>query len=282
MATFYNQATLSYNGQSTQSNPVSGELLAVLSATKTAVPETYAADSVITYVVSLVNTGAAAFTGLRIADDLDAFSIGSGSATPLSYVDGSIRYYVNGRLQATPTVLAGIPLVFEGITVPAGGNAAIVYQARVNSFAPLNSDGSITNTVSVSGGGLSTPVTAEATITAAQAANLRITKSLSPATVAENEPLTYTFLIQNTGNEAAEGSVVLTDTFDPRLSDLTVTYNGAPLTPTTDYTYQPASGAFATLPGVISVPAATFTRDETTGVWSVTPGTATVQITGIV
>lgn len=41
MAAFYNQATLSYNGNTTTSNITTGEILEVLSATKTALRDTY-------------------------------------------------------------------------------------------------------------------------------------------------------------------------------------------------------------------------------------------------
>lgn len=56
MATFYNQATLSYNGNTTTSNITTGELVEILSATKTAVTDTYQSEGRITYVVSIVNT----------------------------------------------------------------------------------------------------------------------------------------------------------------------------------------------------------------------------------
>ena len=44
MATFTNQATLIYNGQSTSSNVTTGELLTGLTLTKTAITDTYRAD----------------------------------------------------------------------------------------------------------------------------------------------------------------------------------------------------------------------------------------------
>ena len=41
MATFTNQATLSYNGGSTNSNIITGEIIEVLTVSKTAVVDTY-------------------------------------------------------------------------------------------------------------------------------------------------------------------------------------------------------------------------------------------------
>jgi stage V sporulation protein AD len=57
MAIFSNQATLTYNGSSTNSNIAYGEILDVLAATKTAVEGSYTPGSLVTYAVTLRNTG---------------------------------------------------------------------------------------------------------------------------------------------------------------------------------------------------------------------------------
>ena len=72
MATFTNQATLRYNGNVVNSNITTGELLEVLSATKTAVIDTYTQGSDITYVINIVNSGSITFTGISVNDDLGA------------------------------------------------------------------------------------------------------------------------------------------------------------------------------------------------------------------
>ena len=64
MATFTNQATLTYNGGTVNSNIVTGELVQVLTASKTAAAESYRTGDLVTYVVQLRSTGAAALTGL--------------------------------------------------------------------------------------------------------------------------------------------------------------------------------------------------------------------------
>ena len=51
MAIFTNQATLTYNGSSTNSNIAYGEILDVLVATKTAVEGSYLPGQLVTYVV---------------------------------------------------------------------------------------------------------------------------------------------------------------------------------------------------------------------------------------
>ena len=135
MATFYNQATLSYNGNTTTSNITTGELVEILSATKTAVTDTYQSEGRITYVVSIVNTDTEDFTGLTVTDNLGAYTYNAQTLTPLDYVEGSVKYFTNGVLQAAPVLTATSPLTITGITVPAGGNTTIVYETDVNDFA---------------------------------------------------------------------------------------------------------------------------------------------------
>ena len=109
MATFTNQATLTYNGQTTTSNVTVGELTETLTAAKTAVVPTYGTDGRVTYILSLVNSGTAPLTGLTITDDLGGYAFNAGTVYPLSYTAGSVRYYQNGVLQAAPAV-TGITL----------------------------------------------------------------------------------------------------------------------------------------------------------------------------
>ena len=283
MAIFTNQATLSYNNTVTTSNVTTGELLEVLSVTKTALQSTYGPGDAVVYFIQLVNTGTVPFTALTVSDDLGAYDFDGATVTPLDYVDGTLRYFADGVLQPTPTVTAGPPLAVSGITVPAGGSALLVYEAQPNAFAPGGAGAAITNIATVSGGGLSAPLTAEATVTAASAPYLTISKSLCPLTVTENGQLTYTFWLQNSGSApaVATDNAVITDTFSPILSGLTVTFNGEVWTEGVDYTYDEATGAFATLPGRITVPAATFTQN-TSGVWVSEPGTAVLRVTGTV
>ena len=56
--------------------------------------------------------------------------------------------------------------------------------------------------------------------------------------------------------------------------------NETALAVTEGYTYDQATGTFVTVPGVITVPAATFVRDTATGAWTVTPGVTRLTVTG--
>ena len=283
MPTFFNQATLTFNDTVINSNITTGELLEVLSVTKTAVTGTYSQGEVVTYVVSIVNTGTTAYTGLTVTDDLGGYTLGTQTLTPLTLIPDSVQYYAGGVLQPTPTVTAGPPMTVTPITVPAGSNATIIYSATVNQFAPLATDGTIDNTITVTGGGI-TPLTATETITAEAAPNLTISKSICPPVVTENGQITYTFVIQNSGNTevVATDNAIVTDIFNPILSDLTVTYNGTLWAEGTNYTYDTATGTFTTLPGQITVPAATYTQDPDTGIYTIQPGVSVITVTGTV
>ncbi len=283
MATFTNFATLSFNGTTINSNTVTGEVLNTIAAVKTAVTDRYNAADTVTYILSLVNSGTVAVNGLTITDDLGGYDQGGTTVYPLAYTAGSVQYYVNGILQSDPTVTAAQPLIISGIDVPAGGNALIIYETTTTAFAPLDAGATIVNTATVSGDGIATPIEASETITVTDGAALTISKALSPAVITDNSRITYTFVIENSGNTATDATddVTFSDTFDPILSDITVTYNGTAWTAGVQYTYNEATGVFTTLPGQITVPAATFTQNPD-GTINTTPGTATLVISGTV
>lgn len=283
MAIFTNQATLRYNGNVVNSNITTGEIVEVLSASKTAVVDTYTTGSQITYIINIVNAGTTAYTGITITDDLGEYDFGTEQLVPLDYEDGSVKYFVDGVLQPAPAVSVGAPLIISGITVPAGGEATIAYAVTANEFAPMNLEGEITNTAVISGDGF-TDITVSETVSAQAGARLSITKAVSPTTVAENGRITYTFTIQNTGNApvVAADNATVTDTFNPILSDIVVTYNGTTWTEPTNYTYNETTGLFATVPGQITVPAATYSQDATTGEWIVEPGVSVLTVTGTI
>ena len=281
MAIFTNVATLTYNGNTTTSNTVTGEILEVLSVNKTAVGDTYTIGTDITYVVNIINSGNTALNGLTVTDDLGVYEFEDDTRVPLDYVEGSVRYFVNGEPASSPTVTSGTALVFSGVNIPANSNAAIVYKATPNGFAPVQNAGTITNEVIVSGAGI-TSVTAQETVTVSDEANLRVIKALDPAIVTENGEITYTFTIQNFGNAAVEaGDAVLSDTFDPAINITSVIFNGTQWTEGVNYTYNQPTGQFDTVAGQITVPAATFIQNQD-GSYTVTPGTATLVVVGTV
>lgn len=282
MAIFQNQATLTYNDNTVNSNIVTGEIVEVLSITKASLNSSYSTGDTVTYITSVINSGSTAFSGITLTDNLGGYEFGTRVLYPLTYVEGSAALFVNGLRQPVTATVTDGQLVLTGITIPADSNILVSYQARVNNFAPLAPDSEIVNTVTLTAPTLSSPIEASATLPVLSNPLLSITKSLSPDTVPENGQLTYTLTILNTGSQPAQAGVTVTDTFDPMLSDITVTYNGTPWAEGVNYTYDEATGVFTTLDGQITVPAADFVQDVTTGLWTVTPGVAVIRITGTV
>ncbi len=284
MATFFNQATLLFQGQVTNSNTTSGEVLDILGATKTALSADYGAQDGISYAISLVNSGPTAITNITLTDSLGAYTVGTTTVYPLDYIDGSVKLFVNGVLQTAPTVTAGPPLDFSGITVPAGGNALLVYEARTNEYAPLTAGSTIVNELTGSGGGACGAIAATSTIPVRAESTPTITKFASPDEVVCNGEITYTFILQNGGNReiVAGDNLAVTDTFNPILNITSVTLDDVAWTENTGYTYNPATGEFATVAGQIAIPAASYTQDPDTGVITTTPGVVVLKVTGTV
>jgi uncharacterized repeat protein (TIGR01451 family) len=285
MATFTNQALLTYNNTRTLSNVTTGTLSESLTAGKSSLQSEYGAGDRITYVLSLQNSGAGAYTGLTVTDDLGAFTPTGGTQPvyPLTYDEGSVALYVDGVKQTAPEVSSVQPLTLTGINVPAGENAIIIYSAQANGTAPLASGSSIVNTATVTGTGLTEPVEASNTLPVSESPLLTIEKTLSPLTVTPNQTITYTFVISNYGNAEADATanVSVSDTIAPPLTGLTATYNGVLWTEGTQYTYSAQTGEFVSSEGVITVPAATY-ETQPDGTVTTTPGTATLVIEGTV
>ena len=285
MATFYNQATLSYGSNVLNSNITEAELLSGLTISKIALGGNYTAGGNVTYVITLTNAYGSPYNSLTVTDNLGAYTTPGGAvAIPLTYVAGSLIYYLNGALQSTPAVTAAGNLQISGINLPQNSTAILVYEATVNEFAPIANGSSITNTASTNGGVCVGEISDSATITVSTAPRLTIAKAVSPAVITDNDRLTYTLIIQNLGNTpiVATDGVIVRDVFNPILTDITVTSDGEELTAPTGYTYNEATGEFVTANGLITVPAATYTQNPVTGVITTTPGVAIITVSGTV
>lgn len=286
MQSFFNQATLLYNGRTLASNVTRGQIMDLVTITKTPVEDTYTVNGENAYVINIINSGNAALNGLTLTDNLGGYTFTNADGTastvyPLTYTADSVQYYVNGVQQPAPNASAENGLTFTGINVPAGGNASIVYAASPNEFAPLGGDGTITNTATLTGPGIAVPVSAAADVTALAEPELAILKTLSPQTVSAGGSVTYTFNISNSGANPAVSAdnVQVRDTFTPPLSNITVTLDGVTLDPT-QYTYNEATGEFAVNPGVITVSAAAFLQNVADGAYSTSPGETVLEVTG--
>ncbi len=282
MATFYNQATLNFGTNTLNSNTTQAELLSGLTITKTAITTEYEAGTSLAYLITVTNMSNTAYNALTVYDNLGAYILPDGVTTvvPLSYVDGSALFYLNGVLQATPDVSSDEELQIGEFTLPAGSTATFVYEAVTNEFAPIGAGAVINNTARVNGGTDVCEVTATATVSATESVSLSIAKAVCPAVVSCNEEVTYTIILQNAGNipvNATDGLTV-NDVFNPILSDISVAINGSALSEAF-YTYDETTGEFATVNGAISIPSATTTQDST-GRIITTPGVTVITVTG--
>ena len=282
-----NQATLNYRyggetAVTTVSNIASTVLDNLVEISKTALNPTYRMDDNITYIINVNNRGAAVDT-ITVRDNLGTYTEEAAQYTPLTY-GGVANLYINGVLSNNLTVTTdanGVAFVITGI--PAGSNAQIIYQGRVNRFADMECGGFITNTITAECDCLCNIEAEDSYTVAAECyADVGIFKSVCPNPIVCGEELTYVFDIYNYGNIDAE-DVVLTDTFDPALADITVLVDGVEV-PATNYTYV---GGLLTLPAegsgyTLTVPAATFARDEQTGEFLVNPGRLQITVKGTV
>ena len=278
MAQFTNQAQLTYGNVVANSNIAVGEIIPSLSVTKTAIKETYSQGSDITYIVNIVNSVSTPLTDLEVNDNLGAYPFGLTTLVPLDYTTGTLRYFINGVLQPTPAIDTTNGLTVSGLSVPGNGTALLVYEATTNAFAPIGENGTITNQVTVTGD--CENISATETVTAITEPQITITKAVSPVPISCGNTITYTFLLQNYGSTAlvATDDAVVSDIFSPILSNVTATLNGVAV----PFTYDQATGAFATTAGAVTVPAATITQDPVSGAWTVTPGVSTLVITGTI
>ena len=113
MATFFNQASLIRGNIVTNSNVTEGELLQVLSASKTALNSTYAQGEPIAYAVNIVNSGTVACIMLvvKVAKGLAFYSIAHIVVTDTQ------------KCHISPTALAHIltPVSIDAVKVKAQG-----------------------------------------------------------------------------------------------------------------------------------------------------------------
>ena len=282
MATFYNQASLSYGGTITNSNLTEAELISSLTVTKTALIENYSIGGTVVYAISIRNGALTDVCTLSLTDDLGAYTFNSSTLYPLRYNEGSIRYYLNGEPTAPPTVTQTEPLEITNISVPGESNLLIIYEATITEYAPRSENSTITNTLTATGCCLSEPLITTATIGINATPSLTIAKSVCPDAVVGCGEITYTFVIQNSGNKTADASdeIVVCDQFNPKFESISVTVDGQPV-PETVYSYDAQTGQFCTTPGALIVPAATSVQTPD-GSFTTTPGVTVIKVTGVI
>ena len=276
MATFFNQATLIFEGAQTLSNITEGAVNSTLTITKAALSLDYERNSLVSYLITITNPTGSTREGVIVNDNLGTFSLGDELITPLDYVDGSAILLTDGVSAPLGATATEGTLTFDPISIAANSSVNIIFTARVNELAPLDVGSTIENTASTEC--IDEGATAEVGVRSFT--SLTIAKAVCPMNVSCGERISYTFIIQNTGNTPASDGLIVSDTFTPQLTDLIVTLDGEPF-PATSYTYDEISGVFTTAEGEITVPAAAYTVGEG-GVISTTPGVAVLTVSGII
>lgn len=287
MPSIENFATVSYTSggiaETKVSNVAEIALESAVGFTKISVGSTYRDGSVVTYILTVTNSSGSAISGSTITDNLGTYVFGTSELTPLTYVAPAVLL-INGQdvsAQLTIDTSVAGSLSFSLPSIPAGATANVIYNAQANEYAPLALASSITNTSTFESTSGCAESTASATVTVASAANVSIIKQMSPNPVICGEAITYSIKIYNYGNTAAE-NVVLTDDFNPVPANVTVSRDGTLLLGS-DYTYLDGT---LTVPSAtataVSVPAATFSQDATTGIISVVPSVVEYTVTGTI
>ena len=285
MPTIENFATVRYTSggvaATTVSNIAQIDLTSSVTFDKITVGSTYSEGDTVTYIMTISNTSSAPLNTVSIADNLGTFTSQTGDLTPLTYVGPAILLVDGQDASANLTTDSTDPaqLIFTIPALAAGATANIIYTARVNEFAPLELDSTIVNEATLTTDSDCADGSASATVTVAPAADVSIFKQMSPNPVVCGDTVTYTIRLYNYGNIDAE-NVQLIDVFDPIPTNITVSRNGV-LLEGTAYSY--INGTL-TVPATATdtIPAATFTRDATTGEVVVTPGTVEYVITGVI
>lgn len=283
--TITNQARLQFTYGTTtgtaSSNIASTVVQGPLTADKSVLEDTYRAGDELTYMINVTNNGPTALTAVTVIDDLGAYEVTPTlSRMPLRYKDPT-HLYINGVFSSTLTpVQTDDGVTFTIPSLAAGANAMLIYKAQISDAALLEAGAEIVNTATITATGVSEPLTVSETVDVEAYADVSIIKAMSPNPVTDGGTLTYTFTIQNYGNTEAT-DVVFSDSFTPSPDPITVMVAGTTVAPA-NYSY---TGGLLTLPATgspysLTIPAATFTQDTTTGEVAVNPGIVSIVVTG--
>ena len=211
------------NNSATELTTVTG--VANLSITKTGNPPSVAVGGTLQYTLQVSNAGPSAAAGVTVNDTLPA------ALTGISVTPG-----------APTCTLSGQGLSCALGTLASGGSTSVTISGVV---ASGTTPGTISNTATVTSAtsdsdASNNSATAETTVTGV--ANLSITKTGNPPSVAVGGTLQYTLQVSNAGPSAAAG-VTVNDTLPAALTGISVT----PGAPTCTLSGQGLSCALGTL-----------------------------------
>lgn len=255
-----NSASTSYtfsgspNAYSATSNilPINYENSAGITVTKTANPSTFSIGDIITYTVTITNTGSSYMTGVRVIDD-----VGNGN---VAYVLSSATLSVGGQTYPVSPIATN-PLTFTLQQLPVGATMTLTYNCQVIFNLPA-SVSLITNSVKAIGYTASSSLIgySSSTIQKKNSVNFSITKSSNVTDIGPGKTFNYYITLQNnTANVANVSSV--TDNLPPGYTlisaSLQIGTNPATTLSPTDYSI--TQGSLLTIPSMsgptITVPA---------------------------
>ena len=144
--------------------------------------------TILTYSITLGNSGGAPVAGVRVVDPLDSLlEYQPGSATLPAGVPGSVSFDA-----ATRTLVFDIP------SLPAGFSGEITFRARVRDDAPGNA--SIVNTAGVSTAENAAPILSNSTLNTVLVRLLQVTKAAGSSAAEAGDIVSYTVRVQNIGD----------------------------------------------------------------------------------
>ncbi len=193
-ATFTNLADIATSGVETNTTDNSHSVLVMvtapaLSIDKVAIPDPVPAGEVLTYTLTVTNSGDIAATGVTITDTLPA--------------NTAFRSADSGG------VLVGSQVRWTGLTVGIGSHLSVRFSVTVTKPLPNgtllhNDEYGVTSVQGASAAG------APLAVTVTSAPDVSIRKTATPTMAAPGQAVTYTLVFTNVGNDTA-ANVVITD-----------------------------------------------------------------------
>ena len=280
----YNSAylTFKYDNQSGMaiSNVINNKPNSPLTINKESISKNYYLGDNASFIITITNHTDNPINDVSIKENLGTYFLNDNSKffTPLSYQEGSLKYYINGISQSPPKVTVNSQhIIFDIEIIPSSSVITLVYNTTVNSKAPLDNGSMIINTSNLTAETLDKSVESSCTITVRKNADIKIIKQVSENKISKNV-ITYDFTICNYGNTEAT-NVTLKDTINPKHSNMKVFVDSQCLK-FSDYNYISGNVCIPSYGSkrVLNVPPATFLQDKNSGIFTINPGTIKISV----
>lgn len=283
MGKFVNQTQLTFGNNIIKSNIVEGEILEALIGNKVTLTDQYLFDSVITYFINLTNNSERDISSINIEDNLATYTINNNEYTPLDYIDGSSKLFINGKEEQNLDIVKNKHnVIFKNITLKKNQTITLVYQGKINSYAPLGENNIIINKAKINYPNMTDSLVLESQLCYSNKANIKLEKSIDKTVYKIGEKIKHVIKILNYGinDLSLINNLTIKETFSPIIKNIEVTYNGVKWTNGVNYSYNSTSGNFITLSNQIALFKAKITKNENTNQYNLIPSFATLIIEG--